>query len=243
MDAVFPGANLAPACSPAPLGLWYRTDISCPEFNVTQAKSLLDAAGLTAGADGNRQYQGKTIDLLLCTTAGNPTRLTELQKLQGFLRDVGIKSHIETADATSVVFATWTETEATPDKNCEMYRGNYDMVDYAYVIGGSPYSDWYTIYDSTQWPEKGDHSGWNDTRMASPQMDQALAVLKDAVDLQAQLTASVDTQKAYEANIPEIPIYYRAETTGVGVHVGNWPGYNPSSIGPTWDVEDWYFKD
>ncbi len=147
-----------------------------------------------------------------------------------------------TADASSVVFAGWNDTAATPNKDCQMYRGNYDIVDYAYIIGGSPYSDNNPVYSSDQWPEKGDHTGANDTRFSSPDMDAALEILSSAVDPKDQLTAMVDVQKAYIAGLPEIPLYYRAETTGVGVHVGNWPGYNPSSIGPTWNVEDWFFQ-
>jgi len=242
IDAVFPGSGVTPACSNVPPGLWYLTAVTCPSYNVADANSLLDAAKLTAGSDGNRTYNGKAIDLLLCTTAGNSTRLTELQKLQGYLKAVGIKSHIVTADATSVVFAGWNDTASTPTKDCEMYRGNYDIVDYAYIIGGSPYSDNDPVYDSAQWPEKGDHSGANDSRFSSPDMDAALKILSSAVDPKDQLTAMVAVQKAYVAGLPEIPLYYRAETTGVGVHMGNWPGYNPSSIGPTWDVEDWFFQ-
>jgi ABC-type transport system substrate-binding protein len=149
-----------------------------------------------------------------------------------------------TADATAVVFAGWKDTAATPNKDCEMYRGNYDIVDYAYILGGSPYSDNDPVYDSAQWPENDatGNNGANDTRFKSDAMDAALKILQTAVDPAAQLKAMVAVQQAYIAGLPEIPIYYRAETTGVGVHVGNWPGYNPSSIGPTWDPEDWFFK-
>jgi len=241
IDAVFPGSGLTPACSNVPPNLWYATSVTCPSYNVADANSLLDAAGLTKGSDGMRTYNGKTIDLLLCTTAGNATRLTELQKLQGDLQAVGIKSHIETADATSVVFASWSDTSTTPTKDCEMYRANYDIVDYAYILGGSPYSDNDPVYDSTQWPENAatGHNGANDTRFKSDAMDAALKTLQTAVDQQAQLQAMVAVQQAYVAGLPEIPIYYRAEVTGVGAHVVGWPGYNPSSIGPTWDPEDW----
>lgn len=243
IDAVFPGSGVTPACSNVPPALWYHTDVTCPTYDPTAAKALLDAAKLPVGSDGNRTYNGKTIDLLLCTTAGNSTRLTELQKLQGYLQAIGIKSHIETADATAVVFASWADTANTPDKNCEMMRGNYDIVDYAYILGGSPYSDSDPTYDSTMWPDNAatGHNGANDSRFSSPAMDAALKVLKTAVDPKDQLTSMVAVQQAYVAGLPEIPIYYRAEATGIGVHVGNWPGYNVSSIGPTWDPEDWYF--
>ena len=244
IDTVFPGAGVTPACSNVPPGLWYRTDVTCPTYNPAEAKTLLDAAKLPAGSDGNRTYNGKPIDLLLCTTSGNSTRLTELQKLQGYLQAVGIKSHIVTADGTAVVFASWADTAKTPTTDCEMMRGNYDIVDYAYILGGSPYSDSDPAYDSTMWPENTatGNGGLNDTRFKSAAMDSALGILKTAVDQTDQMNAMVAVQQAYVAGLPEIPIYYRAETTGVGVHVGGWPGYNPSSIGPTWDVEDWFVK-
>jgi len=240
INAVFPGQQLTPACSPAPPGLWYRKDETCPAYDVKGAKQLLQQAGWTPDSTGILARDGKQMDLELCTTSGNPTRLTELQKLQGFLQAVGIKSSIKTGDATSVVFAGWNDTK--PDTDCSLYRGNYDIADFAYVITGSPYNDYYFTYSSEQWPEKGDHNGSNDTRFADPNMDKALNALAVDIDPKAQLVDAGTVQDAYAAGIPEIPIYYRSEATGLSVHVGNWPGYAPSATGPTWAVEDWYFK-
>lgn len=237
--AVFPGQNLVAACSPSPPGQWYRAEETCPAFDVAGANAALDPL-MPKGADGNRTYSGKVVDLELCTTAGNPTRLTELQKTQGYLQAVGIKSHIKTADAGSVVFAGWADTK--PDTDCSIYRGNYDLADFAYIIGTDPYNNYFFTYHSSQWPEKGDHSGSNDTRFSDPTMDAALDALKADVDLSKQLEHAKAVQDAYNAGIPEIPLYYRAETTGIGVHVGGWPTYNVSSAGPTWEVEDWFFK-
>jgi peptide/nickel transport system substrate-binding protein len=238
--AIFPGQQTTAACSPAPPGLWYRTEVQCPAFDVEGSKAALDAAGMKVGASGNRELNGKEVNLELCTTAGNPTRLTELQKLQGYLQAVNIKSYIKTADATSVVFGTWNDTKE--DTDCAIYRGNYDIADYAYIIGADPYNNYFYTYATTQWPEKGDHSGSNDTRFSDPDMDKALTALKSDVDLAKQFADTKTVQDAYAAGIPEIPIYYRSETTGLSVHVGGWPGYNPSSIGPTWNVENWFFK-
>lgn len=240
LSAVFPGANLTPACSVAPPGLWYRAEETCPAFDVTGAKALLTKAGWVAGSDGIVAKNGKSMDLELVTTAGNPTRLLELQKVQSYLQAIGVKSHIVTADAGSVVFAGWADTKPTTDGS--IYRGTYDLADFAYVIGADIYNNYFYSYASTQWPELGDNSGSNDTRFSSPAMDQALAAVKNAVDLKDQLQYAKAIQDAYNAGVPEIPLYYRAETTGVGAKVGNWPTYNPSSIGPTWNVEDWFVK-
>jgi ABC-type transport system substrate-binding protein len=238
--AIFPGQQTTAACSPAPPGQWFRTDETCPAFDAEGAKTALDAANMKVGASGNREYSGKEVDLELCTTAGNPTRLTELQKLQANLQAVNIKSHIKTADATSVVFAGWADTK--PDTDCSIYRGTFDIADYASVLTADPYTNYYFGYSTDQWPDKGDHSGANTTRFSDPAMDKALLGLKVDVDLAKQLADAKTVQDAYAAGIPEIPLYYRSETTGLSVHVGGWPGYNPSSIGPTWNVENWFFK-
>jgi peptide/nickel transport system substrate-binding protein len=243
IDTVFPGAGVLAACSAVPPGLWYQAQVTCPTYNPTDAKSLLDAAGLTVGSNGLRAYKGKTVDLLLCTTSGNPTRLTELQKLQGYLQAIGLKSHIQTVDATSVLFASWADTAKTPTKPCQIYRGTYDIADFAYILTGSPYNDYYPAYGSDQWPDNNQtlNQGVNTTRFKSDAMDAALLKVKTDVDQQSQIADMVAVQQAYVDGLPEIPIYYRAETTGVGVHLGGWPGYNPSSIGPTWDPEAWTY--
>ena len=240
LSAVFPGQDLTPACSPAAPGMWYRVEETCPKFDVEGAKALLAKAGWNPGSDGIVAKNGKEMDLELVTTSGNPTRLLELQKMQGYLQAIGIKSHIVTADAGSVVFAGWADT--TPTTDGSIYRGTYDIADFAYVMGADIYSNYYYTYASDQWPELGDNSGSNDTRFSSPAMDAALTAVKSAVDLKDQLQYAKAIQDAYIAGVPEIPLYYRAEVTGVGTRLGNWPGYNPSSVGPTWNVEDWFVK-
>ena len=178
--AIFPGANVPPACSPTPPGIWYGKVETCPAFDVAGANTLLDPI-MAVGSDGNRQLNGKDVNLELCTTAGNPTRLTELQKVQSYLQAIHIKSYIKTGDAGSVVFAGWADTK--PDTDCSIYRGNYDLADFAYVLTGSPYNDYFLTYNTSAWPEKGNHNGGNDTRFSDPAMDAALAALKSDVDL------------------------------------------------------------
>jgi len=247
IDVLFPGAGVSPACSPAPPGTWWRTETTCPAYDVAGANALLDQAGWTVNPDTGVREKDLDKDpktppdvlrLRLCTTSGNPTRLTELSRLSGDLSAVSIGSDVQTGDASSVVFAGWADT--TKDTQCSIYRGTYDIADFAYVLGGDLYSNYYFTYSSTQIPSDKNPNGSNDTRFSDKNMDAALNTLSSAVDPVDQLAAAVAVQTAYSAGIPEIPIYYRAETTGLGNRVGNWPGYNPSSAGPTWNTGDWF---
>jgi peptide/nickel transport system substrate-binding protein len=234
--AIFPGANVPAACSPTPPGLWYAKTETCPAYDVAGANTILDPI-MPVGSDGNRQLNGKDVNLSLCTTAGNPTRLTELQKLQGDLQAIHIKS---TVTATADLFKDW--LSSTPTTNCNIYRGTYDVADFAYLLTGSPYNDYFYGLDTSQWPQKGDHSGQNTTNFSDPAMDAALAKLKVDVDPAAQQTDAGAVQDASVNGHYEIPVYYRAETTGIGAHLGGWPTYNPSATGPLWNVEDWFAK-
>jgi peptide/nickel transport system substrate-binding protein len=241
ISTLFPGEPIQAACSPVPPGLWFRVTETCPTYNPAAAITALEAAGLTRPSNGNFQYHSRDLDLEMCTTSGDLLRLNELRKVQDYLAAVHIKSFIKTVDAGSVLFAGWDAT--TPATDCSIYRGNYDLADYAYLITFGLYSDYFGTYSSAQWPEAGDHTGGNDTRFSDPTMDTALTTLQSAVDLQVQADAAKALQDAYVAGTPEVPLYYRAETTGVSVHVGNWPGYSPASaFGPLWNVEDWYHR-
>ncbi len=240
ISADFPGTQLVPACSPTPPGVWYTKQETCPSYDPSGAQQLLTQAGWTVDSSGWVAKNGKEMNLLLCTTSGNPTRLTELQKLSSDLKAIHVKSTIKTADAASVVFATWQAT--TPTTDCSIYRGTYDIADFAYVLTGTPYGDYFFTYSSSQFPELGDHSGGNDTRFKSTEMDNALNALATDVPLQSMLKDAQAVQDAYVAGIPEIPLYYRSAAVAVGANLGNWPGYSPASVGPTWNVEDWFFK-
>ncbi|HEX5466443.1 MAG TPA: peptide ABC transporter substrate-binding protein [Candidatus Limnocylindrales bacterium] len=247
---VFPGQTISPqACSPVPPGLWFRDEtVQCPAYDPAGAMQLIQAFGMTGGTaacdtkTGTNcwQYNGKPVNLELATTSGNPTRLTELQLIQGYLAKVGFQSYIKTGDAGSVFFAGWADTK--PDTDPSLYRGNYDIGDFAYIEGADLYSNFYYTYNSAQWPENGDHQGANDTRFKSQALDDATNQLKSEIDLSKQLDAAKTIQQAWVEGTPEVALYYRNEATGVGVHLGNWPKYAPSSVGPLWDVEDWYFK-
>jgi peptide/nickel transport system substrate-binding protein len=252
ISVLYPGQPIKPACTPAPPSLWYSIPETCPPYDPKAAIAALQAAGLTIGPKGNFAYQGKDLELKMCTLSGNATRSTILALVQRDLAAIHVKSTVTTAGADNL--ATWAETTASTE--CSLSRGTYDLDSLTYFLAGSPYDD-SSSYSSDQWPEKGDHSGQNDTRFSDPTVDQAITTLRSAIDLPAQADAARAFQDAYVAGMPEIPLYYRAETTGISVHVGNWQGFSPSipgtigplanganggSFGPLWNVEDWYRK-
>jgi peptide/nickel transport system substrate-binding protein len=247
VDVLLPGAGLTPACTVAPPGTQWRDEtVKCAAYDPAAAGAMLDDAGWKINADTGVREKDVDADgtpeplrLKLCTTSGNPTRLTEVGKLSAYLSAVGIPSDIQTADAAGVMFAGWADT--TPDTQCSIYRGTYDIADYAYVVGGDLYSNYFYTYHSSQIPSAKNPNGSNDTRLAVPEMDAALDDLATQIDPEKQKADAATIQQTIATQNNEIPLYYRAATTGVSNHVGGWTKFNPSSVGPTWDAETWYF--
>lgn len=244
LEVLFPGVPGAPACSTAPPGSWWQTDvvITCPEYDPEKSMALLDEAGWTVNPDtGLREKDGNALRLKMCTSSGNPTRLTTLGVVNQQLSEVGIPTDIQTEDATSVYFADWADT--TPDTECSIYRGTYDIADFAWVMTGDLYSDNFFVYHSSQIPSDANPSGYNNSRVADPAMDAALEGLATLIDPEEQKAAIGVVQQTIIDTNTEIPLYYRAETTGVSNRVGGYERYNPSTAGATWDTERWFVKE
>ncbi|CAN5732336.1 peptide ABC transporter substrate-binding protein [soil metagenome] len=239
-NVLFPGSPFEEACTNAPPGTWWRAaDITCPQYDTDEAARLLDEAGWTLNDAGQRaNADGTVMRLRMCTTSGNPTRLTNLGKVNEYLLAVGIPTDIMTADAGSVYFAGWADT--TPETECSIYRGTYDLALFTYILGADPGALYYALYHSSQIPSDANPNGGNDTRMNHPDMDAALESFTEEVDLDVLLESSRQIQQLYADLTPEVALYYRAEPSGIGRHLGGFL-QNPSTAGPMWNVHEWHF--
>ena len=70
--------------------------------------------------------------------------------------------------------------------------------------------------------------------LATREMRSALADLFSVIQ-----DAMAEFQQLYIDKTIEVPLYYRDEVWLVNPKVQNFTG-NPSSVGPTWNVADWY---
>jgi peptide/nickel transport system substrate-binding protein len=229
------------ACSPAPPGTYWRDpSITCPGYDVAAANAALDAAGLTKGADGMRVGKdGKPINLQLCGPAGNPTRQLSLETIQKDFQAVGIATTLSLVDRTKVYFAGWNDTTATT--KCSIYRGTYDLAEFAWVLTFDLFGDYYYSYATEQWPDEGAHDGGNTSRFSNPEMDAALQTLKNAIKPEDQVKAAYTVQKVYVDQTAEIPLFYRNQARGLSNRLQNFQ-LNPGTATDFWNVEDWWVK-
>ena len=242
-EQVFPGHPIAEGdvcVNATPTNYWQLPNPECLQFDVAAANAGLDAAGyMDTNNDGVRNMPngGDELTFEHCTsTAG--FRQTGGEFLAGQLQAIGVKLNLNFVDSTAVLFANW--PDVTADTKCNLARGQYDTSEFAYVLTFDLFGDYYYSYHTEQIPtDANDGDGYNYIRLSNPEMDAALDTLKSAIKTEDQVKAAYTLQEIYTTEVPEIPLYYRAESYGVAADLHNWT-HNPSTSSVMWNVEDWW---
>jgi peptide/nickel transport system substrate-binding protein len=208
---------------------WFYSDPPTYTFDPEKAKSILDAAGWVAGADGTREKGGLKAKIELCTTT-RQVRQDTLALVSSYLKAVGIDS-VVTAVAPADIFASF--NEATDQTPCALSKSNYDVAEHAFSVPLDPLSG-YATYHSSQLEPKGG----NDGAIVDTDVDRIMDGVKNTVDFAEIKTLMADWQKVYVEKTIEIPLYFRKEVSLVKPTVSGFTG-NPTSTGPTWNAYDW----
>jgi peptide/nickel transport system substrate-binding protein len=249
LEVLFPGAGLEPACSNAPPAQWYAIALECDPYDPAAAAARLDAAGWvvdpelglrTKDQDGDPETPADQLRVRMCTSSGNPVRLTTLGRIAQDWAAVGVPTDIQTEDP-AVYFGSWSET--TPETNCNIYRGTFDVALYTDQLSPDPYSDWFSKYHSTAVATDENPSGLNIPRVRNDEIDTAIAAIGASMTEEAIVEAASTLQELVRDLTVEAPLYYRPEPSGVGNHLGGFEKKNPSTATSLWDVENWYFID
>jgi peptide/nickel transport system substrate-binding protein len=242
-ETVFPGAPYPdnnPCTNATPTNYWQLQDAKCLPFDVAAANKALDDAGYKAGTDGVRVDK-----------AGNPLVFEHCTSTAGFrqlggdflaksLQAIGIKLNLNFVDSTTILFANWPDVKA--DTKCNLAHGNYDTSEFAYVLTFDLFGNYYYSYASEQIPtEANKGNGYNYLRLNNKDMDDAINVLKAAINPADQLDAAYTIQQVYIDQVPEVVLYYRNEARGVSLKVQNFLK-NPSTASDMWNIEDWWLQ-
>lgn len=209
---------------------WFYSDPPTYTFDPEKAKSVLDAAGWVAGADGIRSKGGLKAKIELCTT-NRQVREDTLALVSSYLKTVGIDSTVNAVTATNI-FASF--NEATADTPCALSKSHYDVAEHAFSVPLDPNANYSTYHSSQVEP-----NGGNDGAIKDADVDRILDGVKGTVDFAEIKTLMSEWQKIYVDKTIEIPLYFRKDVSLVAPKVKNFTG-NPTSAGPTWNAFDWY---
>jgi peptide/nickel transport system substrate-binding protein len=211
---------------------WFYSDPPTYTFDPEKAKSILDAAGWVAGADGVRAKNGLKAKIELCTTT-RQVRQDTLALVSSYLKAVGIDSTVN-AVSPNDIFATF--NEATDQTPCALSKYHYDVAEHAFSVPLDPLSNYPTYHSSQVEP-----NGGNDGFIKDPDVDRILDGVKGTVDFTKIKSLMAEWQKVYVEKTIEIPLYYRKQVDLVSAKVGNFAS-NPTAAGPTWNAVDWFKK-
>jgi peptide/nickel transport system substrate-binding protein len=243
-NTVFPGApNPAKiACTNAIPSMYFYlqgAETKCSATaDVAGANALMDAAGYTKNADGTRNGKdGKPITYEHCTSTAT-FRQTGGQYLKSALAQIGITLNLNFVDSTNVLFATWSDVDAST--KCNLAHGTYDTSEFAYQLSFDLFGDYYYSYASEQIPTDANKgNGYNTLRLKNTDMDAAIATLKSAIDPAEAVQAAYKIQQVYIDQVPEVPLYFRNEARGYSSKLNNF-AKNPSTATDMWNIEDWW---
>jgi len=211
---------------------YYFLDQPPATFDPEKAKSILDAAGWTVGADGIRAKGGLKAKIELCSTT-RQARIDSLKLIAEQLKAVGIDSVVNNVNASDIFVEL---NDGTKDTACALSHSNFDLAEHAFGVSVDPIGN-YQTYHSSQFEPKGG----NDAQINDPDLDKALEAVKGTVDFVAVKHAMATFQQIYVQKVVEIPLYFRKEVETVSPKLGNFFA-NPTSAGPTWNAGEWYVK-
>jgi ABC-type transport system substrate-binding protein len=184
--------------------------------------------------DGVKDYSKGDYDAKIeaCTTT-RQLRQDTLAMVSGFLNQIGVQVVISPVSASDI-FATYNEsTDQTP---CALSRGNYDVALHAFSVPLDPISN-YPVYHSSQFEPNGS----NDGKVNDPGIDTALDNTKNTIDFNVVMDNMATFQQIYQDQTVEIPLYFRKEVYLQNPALQNFTG-NPTSTGPLWNVQHWFFN-
>lgn len=178
VETVMRGA-VQPLYSYLPPNHWaHNPDVKKFEFNLAQAKALLDEAGWKPGAGGIREKNGLRLSLEITNISGDQERLQVIQIVQQNWASIGVEAKIKTIDAASF----------PPTVG----GGKYQI---AYGSFGERHDPMFNLWTNSNW------TGWE-----NPSAPALMKTATSNVDRNARITAIKELQTLIAEDQPNIPL-------------------------------------
>jgi peptide/nickel transport system substrate-binding protein len=196
-------------------------------YSPSQSISLLKELGFKKGSDGYFQpnfgpQEGKDLTFTIQSTSGNTIRSQTEQLFQAQMKAVGIKINIQNYDANTF-FGT------------NLPNGTYQIGEFAWVSTPSVSGN-QSIYCSYT---DANNCGQNWTHSASSQVDQLMKSGASAPSISQEAEDFNKADAVLWKNMVTLPLYQKPQFFA---WTNNLKGVvpNTSSVGITWNAEDWH---
>jgi peptide/nickel transport system substrate-binding protein len=215
--------GLAPVTHGAiqPVSWAYTDQLTKYSFNPYKARTLLDAAGWTPGADGIREREGQRLAFTLITQAGFAIRENIAQAIQRQLRDVGVDVKVELHDGTAIS-ALW-------------FEGKFDAMLHWWQMPSDP--ELTTFFAADRTPP----AGRNINYYRNDELTTLLYASDRTVDRAERTRLLQAAQRMLADDVPEIPLYSVTRLDAVPASLQHFKG-NPTNTGIFWNVDEWEIR-
>ena len=195
-------------------------------YDPVAAEALLTDNGCELGDDGVYVCDGVRLSIPYSTTTGNERRELTFEVLQAQLADIGIELTADFSEA-AVLFGT------------RLFERDFGISGWAWTGTPDPFN---TI---SQWGcEDEDGAGaQNFTGVCSEEATELIREANREVADPDRRTALFNEADALLAElVPVIPLYQVPTITAYNTRVVG-VETNPSSVGPTWNTQEWYLTE
>lgn len=171
---------------PSKLGNWTT-------MNVDEANKMLDAAGLTKGANGIRMADGKPMKYEINVVTGWTDWVSACQIMAQNLKALGIEASVKPYD-----FSAWLD---------RVQKGDFDMSIGWSSGGATPYQFYRDQMAKLSLREPGVAAGANWHRYASPKADDLLNQFAATSDAATQKQVAEKLQQTFAEEAPAVPLF------------------------------------
>lgn len=198
----------------APNSPYFNSNVPKYNYDVAQAKQLLDQAGWTVGADGIRQKDGEKLSFTIMNRAGRLDRIAVAQVIQAQLKQIGVDVKFDTKES-----AAWSNTWRT---------GNWEAVVSGWILPADPSFTSLFACDG----------GNNMTGLCTEDLDKLMKASDQALDPAKRKPLLDQAQAKLADELLSLPLYYNVTPIIASERLGN---FKPSgtNLGSFWNVYEW----
>ena len=216
--------GLAPVTHGAiqPVSWAFTAEVTTYPFDVTRARSLLDAAGWRdTNGDGLREKAGQALRFTLITQAGFAVRESVAQVLQRQFRDVGVDMAVQLVDGTSIS-GLW-------------FEGNFDAMLHWWQMPADP--ELTLFFAADRMPPRGRNINYFEDR----EVTELTYAADRTVDQAERKRLLGQAQQRIAELLPELPLYSITKLDAVPANLQGFTG-NPTNTGVFWNVHAWELR-
>jgi peptide/nickel transport system substrate-binding protein len=195
------------------------------EYNIHEARHLLDEAGFLDPGDGIRARDGITLTFTLLTTDAPAIRTQIAEMFQRDMREIGIDIQVQSLPSEELFGV-----------DGPLFQRQFDLALFGWLASSDPGGLLLWSCAAIPSPENN-FSGDNFSGWCSRDANRAIREAVTSLDPQQRQAAYLRQQQIFTQDLPALPLFQRLSVVMVALDV---QGLQPDPLAPlTWNIASW----